>query len=117
MPRFIASGCLLLLLTACHTPIALIGFPEPTVIHGQIAELTDDGFVLQDESGRIEVEVEDFPIEGRLQAGEYVTVKGVLDEDGSVGKTYVMAEEFDAYSIIKQDGTEILIVPYKSVNR
>lgn len=102
------------MLSACAvTPVAEVGFPRPTTLKGQIQSLTDDGFVLKDATGTIEVETEggDARMES-LRVGERITVKGVLDEDDSEGKDHIVAEEFDAYAIIRENGEKIRLVPY-----
>ena len=104
-----------LLLGACSTttPIAKIGFPSPTVIKGTVHELEDDSFTLKDKTGEIEVELEgNDELIKMLSEGDTFTVKGVLDEDDSEGKMHVIAEEFDAYSVILENGKEVRLIPY-----
>lgn len=103
-----------LLLGACAAiPITHVGFPTPTVLKGEVHSFTDDGFILKDATGKIEVETEGMEAKEHLSIGEHVTVKGVLDEDDSVGKDHIVAEEFDAYSIITSKQKEIKLVPYR----
>lgn len=105
---------LTLLLSACAvTPIADIGFPTPTTLSGTIHQIEDDSFILRDATGDIEVEVEQMSVMHRLRNGDKVLVKGVLDEDDSVGKDHVVAKEFDAYAIILSNGEELALVPYR----
>lgn len=108
-----------LFLGACTTtPIAQLGFPTPTVLKGEVHSVGDDSFVLKDTTGQIEVETEGYEgIDKLLKVGEIVTVKGVLDEDDSEGKDYVVAEEFDAYAIIRENGEEIKLIPYDAKQR
>ncbi len=111
---YLALPAVLLLGACANTPIAHVGFPEPTVLKGEVHSFTDDGFILKDVSGKIKIETEGMDAKKHLSVGEPITVKGVLDEDDSVGKDYVVAEEFDAYSIIKAGGKEFMLVPYQA---
>ncbi len=103
------------LLGACATTaISDITFPEPTVITGYVQEIDDEGFVLKDDSGAIEIDTDGVSFENKMQVGDQITVRGVLDEDDSVGRDYIVAEEFDAYSVILSSGEEEVIVPYRA---
>jgi calcineurin-like phosphoesterase family protein len=106
---------LALVLGACSTTtISGIGFPEPTVLTGHVQSIDEESFVLKDATGKIEIDTEETSFAGKLTVGDKVTVKGVLDEDDSVGKDHIVAEEFDAYSVILPSGEEVMLVPYKS---
>ncbi len=106
---------LTLVLGACSaTAIAEIGFPEPTVLTGHVDHIDEESFVLKDATGEIVIDTEGSSFVGKLASGDNVTVKGVLDEDASMGKDHVVAEEFDAYSVILPNAHEIMLVPYKA---
>lgn len=119
MHKFYLTLPAALLLSACaSTPIAQIGFPTPTVLKGEVHSIDDDSFILKDSTGQIEVETEGYDdIDKLLKVGEMVTVKGVLDEDDSEGKDHIVAEEFDAYAIIRENGEEIKLIPYDAKHR
>lgn len=104
----------ILLYGCAAVPIARVSFPDPTVLSGFVTEIDEGGFVLKDATGQIDVDTDDVSFEDKLKIGDKVTVKGVLDEDDSVGKAFVMAEEFDAYAVILPNGREVMIVPYRT---
>lgn len=106
---------LTLALSACTTTtIATIGFPEPTVLSGHVTSVDAESFVLKDATGQIEIDTEETSFADKIAVGDKVTVKGALDEDDSIGKEHIIAEEFDAYSVILPSGEEIMLVPYKA---
>lgn len=64
-------------------------------ISGQIVQIFDEDFILDDGTGQILVEAEDRPLrQANFKAGERVTVKGNYDDDNS----------FDAISITRENG-------------
>lgn len=115
MNKFYITIPALLALSACaSTSISNVGFPSPTVLHGEVKEFSESGFVLKDATGEITIDVDPAALGDTLSAGDKVTVKGVLDDDDSIGEDHVIAKEFDAYAVIPADGKEIVIVPYKA---
>ncbi|MEM6602629.1 MAG: hypothetical protein AAF621_01140 [Pseudomonadota bacterium] len=109
---FLISSFMIFLAGCQSTHIADLTLPRPSTISGYVQSIDDDGFVLKDMTGSIAVEVEDISLEDKISVGDKVTVKGVLDEDDSIGKTDIVIEEFDAYVVILQNGEEISLVPY-----
>lgn len=106
---------LALALGACSiTTISRVGFPEPTVLSGYVQSIENESFILKDSTGEITIDTEATSFAGMLVVGDKVTVKGVLDEDDSVGKNHIVAKEFDAYSVILPSGEEVMLVPYKA---
>lgn len=112
MHKLVFPAALFFALSACHPTISTVGFPEPTVLKGEITKFTDDGFMMKDHTGTIEVDADGHDLGDMFKVGDTVTVKGVLDEDDSVGKDHVVAKEFDAYSVTCSKGHEIMVVPY-----
>lgn len=91
-------------LSACAhiTPVNQLVLPPCSVIEGQISQITDDGFMLKDASGIIQVHT--LPSQGlthKLKPGERVRVYGNLS--GSLKKT------FDAYVIRKPNDERIMV--------
>ena len=108
------SLALLPLLAACamHTPINQLTLPDASTIHGTVVEVEDaETFVLEDATGRIEVEWEGEDLSPALTVGEMITVSGVVDEDESIGEDAIFAEEFDAFCVKRADGTVVSAVP------
>lgn len=102
-------------LTACSgiTPIAELRLPPTQTIKGKIVEKNDAKaeFTLQDASGFISVDVDDEETVKNLYINEEVTVSGVADEDDSMWKQSAIIREFDAYTITRQNGDVINIIP------
>jgi hypothetical protein len=100
------AGC------AGSTAIGDLTLPEPTTIHGRVQDVKGDTLYLQDKTGSIEVELEGFRLNSPLRKNEVITVVGVVDEDASINQPEPVIREFDAYSLTREDGREIKVVPY-----
>lgn len=99
-------------LAACApTVINELTLPTPSTIFGQVSDVEDDGFTLSDATGSIEVEWESEATPLALNEGENVMVAGVIDEDESVDRAEIVAEEFDAYCLKRADGTVLRVIP------
>ncbi|NEP08166.1 MAG: DNA-binding protein [Okeania sp. SIO2G4] len=83
--------------TLAKTPIGELQRGDNATISGQVIGISGDEFMLDDGTGQILVDTDDRELTN-LSVGEQVTVIGEYDDD-----------DFDAYSITRQDGSVINI--------
>ncbi|NET76701.1 DNA-binding protein [Okeania hirsuta] len=83
--------------TLAQTPIGELQRGDNAIISGQVIGISGDEFMLDDGTGQILVDTDDRELTN-LSVGEQVTVVGEYDDD-----------DFDAYSITRQDGSVINI--------
>ncbi len=81
------------LLAACGhiTPIAKVQNPPMTRIAGTVVDMEGESLTLKDDTGTMEVDIEDAKGICGLRLGQKIIVEGVLDSEG---------DEFEAYRVM-----------------